>query len=163
MEPKPVSHSRVIMAYRVLPQDTNPSGNIHGGVILMHIDSAGSVVASRHARTLVVTASIDSMSFLQPVFVGELVTFKASLNAVGTSSMEIGVRVESENLLTGHVRHTASAYLTYVAMDNARNPVPVPGLILETDEDRRRNEEALLRRRARLEERRREHLSQGRN
>lgn len=161
MDSKPVSYSRVIMSYRVLPSDTNPAGNIHGGVILMHIDSAAAVVASRHARTNVVTASIDSMSFLQPIYVGELATFKASLNAVGSSSMEIGVRVEAENLFTGHVRHTASAYLTYVALDEARNPVPVPGLILETDEDRRRNEEARLRREVRLEERRREHLSQG--
>ncbi|THB71599.1 MAG: acyl-CoA thioesterase [Desulfovibrio sp.] len=155
MQAKPVSQSQVVMSYRVLPQDTNPAGNIHGGVILKHIDSAAGVVAARHCRTNVVTASIDSMSFLEPIFVGELVTFMASPNFVGTSSMEIGVRVEAENLLTGHVRHTATAYLTYVSLDEARNPVPIPKLIMETEEQKRRHEEACLRRKARLEARKR--------
>ena len=98
--------TEVIMTHRVLPQDANPAGNLHGGVILKHVDTAGGVVAMRHCRGNVVTASIDRMDFLAPAYVGELLTFKARLNSVGSSSMEVGVRVEAENLFTGKVRHS---------------------------------------------------------
>jgi len=157
---KTVSENRVVMSYFTLPQDANPAGNIHGGVILKHIDECAAMVAMRHIRGNAVTASIDRVDFLRPVFIGELVTFKASLNLVGKTSMEIGVRVEAENLFTGEVRHTASAYLTYVALDKDHKPTGVPPLILETDEDKRRNIEAQRRREARIFERRRERTSQ---
>jgi acyl-CoA hydrolase len=110
----------------------------------------------RHARANAVTASIDRLDFHYPVFSGDLVTLKASLNYVGRTSMEIGVRVETENLLTGEVRHTASAYLTYVALDKSGRPTPLPPLILETEEEKRRNREAQQRRELRLKERNRE-------
>jgi len=108
------------------------------------------VVAIRHARNNAVTASIDSLVFHYPVFIGDLLTLKASLNMVARSSMEIGVRVEAENLFTGEVRHTASAYLTFVALDRNGRPTTVPPLIPETDEEKRRNREALQRREIRL-------------
>jgi len=146
---KPVSASRAVISVAMLPQDTNPYGSIHGGVILKNMDQAAGIAAMRHCRCNVVTASIDSMSFLTPSLVGELVTFKASVNYVGRTSLEVGVRVESENLLTGKVRHSATAYLTFVALDADRRPTPAAPLLLETDEDRRRNAAALKRRKAR--------------
>jgi len=153
MEPKSARESEVIMTHLVLPQDANPAGNLHGGVILKHIDTAGGVVAKKHSRTNVVTASIDRMAFKQPAYMGELLTFKASLNHVGTSSMEIGVRVEAENLQTGEVRHTNSAYLTYVALDDNARPTAVPPLKLEDETAKRRFGEAELRRDLRKKER----------
>ncbi len=132
----------VEMAHLILPQDANPAGNAHGGVVLKYIDEAGAIVAKRHSRTNVVTASIDRTDFLAPVHVGEMVILKASLNYVGRSSMEVGVRVEAENLMTGVRRHTNSAYITYVALGPDGHPCPVPQLLLEDDTDRRRNEEA---------------------
>lgn len=151
MEGKTVNETRIIMAQMMNPQDANPAGNVHGGVIMKLIDTAAGVAAIRHSRTTVVTASIDRLDFHDPIFIGDLVTFKASLNLVGKSSMEIGVRVEAEDLKTGVIRKTASAYLTYVALGKNGKPVPVPPLILETEEDRRRNCEAQVRRKIRLE------------
>ncbi len=156
MKEKTVSETSVIMAQVMLPQDTNPAGNVHGGVIMKLIDSAAAVVASRHARSNTVTASIDSLQFHHPVFVGDVLFLKASINMAGRSSMEIGVRVEAENYLTGGVRHTASAYLTFVAVDENGKPKEVPGLIFENDAEKRRNQEALLRKKARLEARTKE-------
>jgi len=144
----------------MIPQDVNPAGNVHGGVIMKLIDTAGAVVASRHARCNTVTVSIDRLDFHHPVFVGDLLFFKASLNMVGRTSMEAGVRVESENVVTGEVRHTASAYLTYVALDKDGRPQPVPQLIIETDEEKRRNREAKVRRESRLAERKQEEKCQ---
>lgn len=152
-EPKSASDSAVIMTHLVLPQDANPAGNLHGGVILKHIDTAGGVVAKKHSRTNVVTVSIDRMAFKQPAYMGELLTFKASLNYVGRSSMEIGVRVEAENLRTGEVRHTNSAYLTYVALGEDGKPTSVPPLRLDDEISRRRHKEAELRRQLRQQER----------
>jgi len=152
MEPKTATESEVVMTHLVLPQDANPAGNLHGGVILKHIDTAGGVVAKKHSRTNVVTVSIDRMAFKQPAYMGELLTFKASLNYVGRSSMEIGVRVEAENLATGEVRHTNSAYLTYVALDENSKPTPVPPLTLENETTKRRHKEAELRRELRKKE-----------
>ena len=156
MNGKNVKESSVTMAQMMIPQDANPAGNVHGGVVVKTIDEAAGVVAARHARGIVVTASIDRMDFHEPIFVGDLLFFKASLNYVGRTSMEIGVRVEAENLLTGSVRHAASAYLTYVALDMQGRPREVPQLILETDDDRRRNREAADRRKIRLAEKARE-------
>ena len=156
MEGKRVRDSSVVMAQMMIPQDANPAGNVHGGVVVKLIDEAAGVVASRHARSNVVTASIDRMVFHTPVFVGDLLTVTAGLNLVGRTSMEIGVRVEAENLITGEVRHAATAYLTYVALDAQSKPRAIPPLILETGEEKRRNEEAARRRETRLAEKKRE-------
>jgi uncharacterized protein (TIGR00369 family) len=152
MEGKTVKASALVTAQVMGPQDVNLAGNIHGGVIMKLIDVAAGSVAIRHARSNAVTASIDRLDFHYPIYPGDLVTCKASLNMVGKTSMEIGVRVEAEDLITGDVRHTASAYLSFVALDKAGRPLPVPPLILETDEDRRRNQEAHIRREVRLRE-----------
>jgi len=156
MEGKRAGTSSVIMAQIMVPQDANPAGNIHGGFVMYLIDNAAATAAIRHARTFVVTASIDRLDFHNPVFVGDLVTLKASVNYVGRTSMEIGVRVEAENLLTGVSRHTASAYLTIVSMDAHNRPAVLPPLILETDDERRRNSEAKKRRETRLTEKAKE-------
>lgn len=157
MQGKTPSQTALHMAIQMLPQDANPMGNVHGGVIMRHIDEAGGVTATRHARRPAVTASLDRLDFHNPVFVGNLLILRASVNMVGRTSMELGVRVEAEDLRTGQVRHTASAYLTFVALDENGRPTPVPPLILETDEDRRRHQEALDRRQMRLAEKAREH------
>ena len=156
MEGKKVKDSSVAIAQVMVPQDVNPSGNVHGGVIMRLIDTTAGVVASRHARSNVVTVSIDRLDFHHPVFVGDLLVLKGSLNMVGRTSMEIGVRVEAETLMTGQVRHTASAYLTFVALDGEGKPREVPPLTLETEEEVRRNREAKARRAQRVTERRQE-------
>jgi acyl-CoA hydrolase len=155
-EAKTVEYSRVIMSHMMLPQDANPAGIIHGGVVMHHIDDAAGVVALRHTRCNVVTASIDRLDFHNPAFIGNLLSLKASLNMVGSTSMEVGVRVECEDLKTGEIRHTASAYLTFVALDDDFKPRSVPPLILESDADHRRNRQAISRRKVRLAEKSRE-------
>ena len=156
MEGKQVSDSRTVMAQTMNPQDANPAGNVHGGVIMKLIDTVGGAVAVRHARSNAVTASLDRLDFHYPLFIGDFVTLRASLNYVGKTSMEIGVRVESENLMTGERHHIASAYLTFVALDRNNRPIPVPPLILETDDEIRRNHEAKARRARRLAEKTKE-------
>lgn len=156
MEPKRVRDSSVVMAQVMLPGDANPAGNVHGGVVIKLIDTTAGVVASRHARANVVTACIDRLDFHSPVSVGDLLFFKGSLNMVGRTSMEVGVRVEAEDLLTGEVRHTASAYVTLVRMDEGGTPAAVPPLVLETEEELRRNCEAKVRRELRLAARKKE-------
>ena len=156
MEPKSPKESEVVMTHLVLPQDANPAGNLHGGVILKHVDTTAGVVAKRHSRGNVVTVSIDRMAFKLPAYIGDLLTFKASLNHVGRSSMEIGVRVEAENLFSGEVRHTNSAYLTFVALGEDGRPREVAPLQLDTDTQRRRFKEAEGRRAMRQLERERE-------
>lgn len=156
MKEKRVQESSIIMAQQMNPQDANPAGNVHGGVIMKLIDTAAGAVAIRHARSNAVTASIDRLDFFHPVFVGDFVTLRASLNFVGRTSMEVGVRVESENLLTGERRHTSTAYLTYVALDGHGQPLPLPPMILETEEEKRRNREAKVRRETRLAEKAKE-------
>ena len=155
-EGKRIGDSSVIIAQVMIPQDANPAGNVHGGVIMKLIDTTAAVVASRHARCNTVTASIDRLDFHHAVYVGDLLFFKGSLNMVGRTSMEVGVRVEAENILTGEIRHTASAYLTFVALDKEGRPHEVPPLIIETEDEIRRNREAKTRREARLEEKKRE-------
>jgi len=139
---KKVSQSSVVLAQIMLPADTNPAGNVHGGTIMKLIDNAAYVVASRHTGRNTVTVSIDRLDFHYPVFLGNLVTLKASMNRAGKTSMEVGVRVEAEDLMTGEVRHTASAYLTFVALDADGRPTPVRELVAETAEDKRRFAEA---------------------
>jgi uncharacterized protein (TIGR00369 family) len=131
------------------PNEASYMGTVHGGVILRMLDEAGGMAAFRHARRPVVTAAIDSMSFLAPVYVGNLVTAKASVNSVGKTSMEVGVRVEAEDLRTGKVTHTASAYLVYAAVGKRNTPLRVPRLIPVTADDRRRMAAAKLRRKER--------------
>lgn len=153
MRGKTVRETSVVLVQKMTPQDANLAGNVHGGVIMRLIDDAAYVVATRHCRCNTVTASIDRMDFHNPIYIGDLVSLKASLNLVGKTSMEIGVRVDSENLKTGEMSHGVSAYLTYVALDENGRPTSVPPLILETEEDKRRNTEAQVRRRIRLQER----------
>jgi uncharacterized protein (TIGR00369 family) len=155
MQGKKASETSVIMVQPMSPQDANQAGNVNGGVIMKLIDQAGAIVAQRHTQTNIVTASVDRIDFLHPVFIGDVLSLKASLNLVGRTSMEVGVRVESENPLNGEIRHTASAFLTYVALDKSGKPTEVPPLILETDAEKRRNEDARARREARLRGRKR--------
>ena len=139
-----------MMSRTMLPSDANPYGNVHGGEVMKLIDAVAGAAATRHARARVVTARIDELSFLAPVYVGHLVTAKASVNHVGKTSMEIGVRVEAEDMLTGNVVHVASAYLVFVATDERGKPVPLPPLVAETDDERRRMKAAETRRSLRL-------------
>jgi acyl-CoA hydrolase len=143
---KRVKESSLSVAHFMEPQDANIAGNVHGGVIMKNIDSIAGMVAFRHARTNVVTASIERLDFFSPVFIGNLLKLSASVNMVKRTSMEVGVRVESEDLYTGEVKHTASAYLTFVSLDERHKPKEIPPLILETEEEERRNKEALERR-----------------
>jgi uncharacterized protein (TIGR00369 family) len=153
MQGKTVRESMVTLSHVMQPHDANPAGNIHGGVIMKLIDNAAGVVAFRHARNNAVTASIEKLDFLYPVHVGDLVILTASLNRTGRTSMEIGVRVVSENMISGETHHTASAYLTFVALDPEGRPLPIPPLLLENDEDRRRCENARRRSELRRQER----------
>ncbi|MBI4670382.1 MAG: acyl-CoA thioesterase [Chloroflexi bacterium] len=134
------------------PDLANALGNVHGGEIMKLVDEAGGFAAMKHARNVAVTVAMDSMTFLSPVHVGALVTLNASVNWVGRTSIEVGVRVEAENVVTGQVTHTNSAYLVYVALDQHGRSTPVPPLLLETDEERRRWEEAAARQAHRLEQ-----------
>lgn len=133
----------------MLPPDANPWGYVHGGTIMKLVDSTAGVVATRHCRTRVVTARMDEMSFLEPVSIGNVVTLKASVNATGRTSLEVGVRVEAEDLRAGRVWHVGSAYLVFVSLDDDGRPAEVPPLIAETDDERRRQQAARTRRDAR--------------
>jgi acyl-CoA hydrolase len=134
-------------------EDANSAGFVHGGTVMKLCDEAAGVAAVRHSRCRVVTAGMDRMTFLEPVHIGELVTFSASVNAVWRTSMEVGVRVEAEKPSTGEVRHTNTAYLTMVALGADGAPTAVPMLVAETPDEVRREREAQLRRRNRLAER----------
>ena len=149
--PKPVSASEVTLIRHMTQLDANSLGNVHGGVIMREVDNAGGTAASRHAGTSCVTASIDELSFLAPVHVGDLLVVKAKVNAVGETSLEVGVRVEAEPARGGQRRHTTSAYLVFVAIDEDEHPVRVPPIICETDEERRRQAQAEIRRSIRKE------------
>jgi acyl-CoA hydrolase len=133
--------------------DANGAGNVHGGTIMKLCDEAAGLAAIRHARRQVVTAAVDRVTFLYPIRVGELVTFSAAVNAAWRTSMEVGVRVDAENPLTDDVRHTNSAYLTMVALDEEGRPTPVPDLLATTPDEQRRMREAEMRRANRLAER----------
>lgn len=152
MNPKKVSESSAVFRQLMSPQDANIAGNVHGGVIMKAIDNAAGVATIRHCRSNAVTASIDHMDFHSPVFIGDILTIKASLNLVGTSSCEVGVRVEAETVLTGKTRHVASAYLTFVSIDENLKPRLMPQLIFETENEKRRNREAFVRKKNRLTE-----------
>lgn len=150
MEAKRIDESAIEMVQQMSHQDANLAGNVHGGVIMKAIDTTAGIVAARHAGSNVVTASIDRLDFHSPVYVGDILRLKASLNFAGRTSMEVGVRVEAENFITGVVRHTASAHLTFVSLDAQGRPMKIPGLAIETDEQKRRNAEAAARRSLRM-------------
>jgi acyl-CoA hydrolase len=135
--------------------DANTAGNVHGGTIMHLCDEVAGIAAVRHSGQRVVTAAMDRMTFLHPVYVGNLVTVKATVNAAWRSSMEVGVRVEAENVRTAEVTHTSTAYLTMVALDDEGRPARVPPIAPETPDEERRAREAQFRRDNRLEERRR--------
>jgi len=158
MNEKSVSDSAIELVQQMTSQDANLAGNIHGGVIMKLIDNTASIVAARHTSGNVVTASIDRMDFINPGFAGDLLRIKASINYVGTTSMEIGVKADAENFITGEIRHIAFAYLTFVALDSELKPRKVPSLILETDEDRRRNKDAKERLKIRKEARKKKKM-----
>ncbi len=152
-EGKPVRESQTEMVEMVLPNDANPLGSILGGKVLHLVDIAAAIAAQRHASRFVVTASLDHVDFRHPIRVGELIVLKASVNRVFRSSMEVGVKVFSENPLTGERRPTSAAYLTMVALDADGRPMAIPPVIPETEEQKRRYQQAETRRRYRLEQR----------
>jgi acyl-CoA hydrolase len=147
---KTPAETRIEVAQIMVPMDANSIGKVHGGTIMKLIDSVAGIVASRHARSVVVTASIDRLDFISPASVGELIILRANLNYVGRTSMEVGVRVDAENLLTGDHRYVASAYLTMVAIDRKGKPKAVPPLVPESEEDLRRFREGEKRKQERL-------------
>ena len=150
LAPKPPRASEVTLSQHMDLSNANFMGNVHGGEIMKLIDTAAGIAASRHAGGPVVTASLDQMSFLHPVHVGDVVLVRASVNDVGRTSIEVGVRVEAEEILSGRRTHTSSAYLVFVALDERGQPRPVPGLVPETDVERHRQAEAKIRREHRL-------------
>jgi acyl-CoA hydrolase len=150
-EGRPVAESVSELSEIALPTDANPLGNLLGGRVMHLVDLAASIAAMRHARCPVVTASVDHLNFLYPIHIGQLVTLKSSVNRVFRTSMEVGVKVLVEDLRTGEVRHTSSAYLTFVTVDQEGKHVLVPPVIPETGDEKRRYEEAGQRRAYRLE------------
>lgn len=150
MTGRPVRESASEYSELALPNDANGLGNVLGGKVMHLVDLAAAIAAMRHARRPVVTASVDSLQFLHPVHIGELIIVRASVNRVFRSSMEVGVKVMTENLLTGAHRHTCSAYLTFVALDGERRSIEVPPVIPETANEIRRFEQAAERRAYRL-------------
>jgi uncharacterized protein (TIGR00369 family) len=150
LTPKPVRDSRVTLTQLMEVTDANIAGNVHGGVIMRLVDTAAALAAIKHAGGLALTVAIDEMTFLEPVHIGDVVVLKASVNDVGTSSMECGVRVEATDPVTGRAVHASSAYLVFVAVDAEGQPRPVPPLLAESETELRRQREAKLRRQARL-------------
>ena len=156
MDGKRISESLVTLSQVMNPEHVNVMGNVHGGVVMKLIDEAGGLCAARHARRPTVTVAVDSLEFLTPVHIGDLVTFNAHLTFVGRTSMEVEVCVEAEEILTGDRRLTNVAYVVYVALGNDGRPTEAPPLILETDDERRRWEQARQRRSERLARKARE-------
>lgn len=150
MKPKRVAESKVTISRLMEPGDANLLGNVHGGVLMKLLDEVGGIAAARHAQRPVVTVAIDSLTFISPIRVGELVVLTAQLTWVGRTSMEVEAHVEAENLFSGERTHTNSAYLVYVALDEAGNATEVPRLIAETEEQRQRMIEADVRQAQRL-------------
>jgi acyl-CoA hydrolase len=154
-EGRPVNESASEYSELAMPNDANPLGTLFGGKVMHLVDLAASLAASRHARRPVVTASVDYMNFLHPVHIGQLVVLKSSVNRVFHTSMEVGVRVSVEDLLTGDVRHTSSAYLTFVALGADNKPAPIAPVLPQTEAEERRYREAASRRETRLAMRKR--------
>lgn len=153
MESRPVSDSQSQLVRWMGVLDANTGGSVHGGTVMKLCDEAAALAAVKHSRRRVVTVAMDRMTFMYPINIGELVTFSASVNAAWRTSMEVGVRVDAENPVTGEIRHTSTAYLTMVALDRDGQPASVPHLIATTPTEQRRLREAELRRANRLAER----------
>ncbi|MGH9475406.1 MAG: acyl-CoA thioesterase [Terriglobales bacterium] len=153
LEPKPVRLSQAQMTELMLPNDANVAGNVLGGRVMHLVDLCGAISAARHAGAVCVTASIDQMDFRYPIHIGELVILQASVNRAFRTSMEVGVKVYAESLQTGRRRHTSSAYLTYVAVDEHGDRLPVPPVLPESEDEKRRYEKAAIRREYRLSQR----------
>ncbi|MGE3973827.1 MAG: acyl-CoA thioesterase [Bdellovibrionales bacterium] len=150
MEARPVSISEVTMTELVLPSHTNALGSIFGGVVMSWIDIAAAIAAQRHSRSNVVTASVDALYFVAPIYTGWIVNLRAAVNYVSNTSMEVGVRVEAENPQTGKKYHTSTAYLTFVAVDSEGKPHKIPQVMPESAEQKRRYDRAKVRRQERL-------------
>ena len=146
IEFKNAEDSQVVISELMLPSHSNFNGKIHGGYILSLLDQIAFACASKHSRAYCVTASVDTVDFLKPIEIGELVTMKATVNYVGHSSMVIGIRVEAENIQTGEIKHCNSSYFTMVAKDESGNSIAVPGLILKTSDQVRRFAKSIKRR-----------------
>ena len=150
LSPRPASASQVTLSRQMDLSDANLLGNVHGGEVMKLVDTTGGLAAIKHCGGPVVTVAMDEMSFIEPVYVGDVVTVRAMVNDTGRTSLEVGVRVEADNYVTGRQVHTSSAYLVYVALDREGRPRPVPPVVAETPEQEQRQREAKLRREARL-------------
>jgi acyl-CoA hydrolase len=153
LEPRPASASRAELVRWMGIEDANLAGLVHGGMVMKMCDEAAAIAAIRHCGKRVVTAGVDRMMFVAPVKVGELLSCSSTVNAAWRTSMEVGVRVEAEDPRTGERRHTSTAYMTMVALDDDERPTPVPVLVAESETERRRQREAEVRRANRLAER----------
>lgn len=149
MDAKPIPASEVTFARTMSQLDANLVGHVHGGVVMREVDSAAGTCAARHAGRVCVTAAIDELSFLEPVHIGDVLIVRARVNDVGSTSLEVGVRVEAEPWRGGDRRHTTSAYLVMVCLDDEGRPAPVPPLLVESADERRRQAEARIRRQLR--------------
>jgi uncharacterized protein (TIGR00369 family) len=154
LDPRPAADSRLVLHQLMVPEHANGLGNVHGGVIMRMVDEAGAICAMRHARLPCVTISIDSMTFRQPVHLGELLICTANVTWVGRTSIEVGVHVQSEHPITGVASHTNSAFVVYVALGPDGRPAPVPGLLLDTEEAKRTFGEGAARKARRIAEKR---------
>src|SRR5216117_1394232 len=154
LKPRHPKESETVMSELMMPQHANIMGNVFGGVILSLVDRVAAVCAIRHARRQCVTVSVDKVDFREPIHVGELITAYARVNFAGRTSMEVGVKIISENVLTGEKRHTNSCYVTYVALDAKGRPSAVPPIVPETPDEQRRYDRAAKRRASRVMDRR---------
>ncbi|MEP6895678.1 MAG: acyl-CoA thioesterase [Chloroflexota bacterium] len=152
LQPKPVSASRVTISQLMHPEHANLLGNVHGGWIMKLVDEAGALACMRHAQRKVVTVAIDSMTFRQPIRIGDLIILNAEVTYTGRTSLEAGVQVLAENPLTGKQIHTNTAYLVYVALDDEGQPTAVPQLLPETEDEKRKFEQAKTRQQRRLKQ-----------
>ena len=150
LEATPAAVARTFISEVMEIQHANNAGFVHGGTIMRLVDNAAGIAAQRHSRCRVVTAAMDEMSFVSPVFIGDVVTVRAMVNDAHRTSMEVGVRVEAETIETGHIRHVSSAYLVFVALDGDGKPTAVPPVLAETDAEQRRQDQARVRREHRL-------------
>ncbi|HJV04764.1 MAG TPA: acyl-CoA thioesterase [Actinomycetota bacterium] len=150
LSPRPASASAVVLVRQMEIPDANLAGNVHGGTIMKMVDTAAGLAAAKHCGGLAVTAQMDEMSFLEPIYLGDLVTVRAMVNEAFRTSMEVGVRVEAESFATGRMVHASSAYLVFVALDREGHPREVPAVVADNEEQRQRQHEARLRREARL-------------
>lgn len=153
MKAQSSTQSHVVMTEVVYPSHTNAIDTVFGGVVMSWVDIAGSISAIRYCGKTVVTASVDDVHFIAPAYKGDIINIKAEVNFVHKTSMEVGVRVDSENPLTGQFRHIVSAYLTFVALDAKKKPILIPPLKLQTEDEKKRFNEAKIRRKWRLERR----------